>query len=367
MKVGILSQPLIHNYGGTLQNYALQYILHSLCHEAITINWGISESWSKWLIKFLIAKSRGLETPKSPSSTCRRDKYFRDFYKSYIERTKPMGTLNIDRILKKSYDAYIVGSDQVWRKDYNPNIEHMFLDFVPDEAIKIAYAASIGIDVWDYSEDLTKSCISLVNRFKAISVREETAIQLLRDNLNAKSELVLDPTLLMSLKDYELNLKLKPQNETNCIAVYILDMTKEKEFLLKEISELCKCEIDIIGNPEFYGNFEKRASLQYPSPQDWLCSIRDAKYVITDSFHGTAFSINFHRKFITLGNLERGNTRFDSLLNVFGLENRLVNIGEKSSDIFSIMSQEIDWNSIDSIRSKLIEKSINFLKNNLNA
>lgn len=367
MKIGILTQPVIHNYGGSLQNYALQNTLKKLGHDPYTINWGISESWAKWIIRFLLAKARGNQVPKNPFTIFSYERYFRNFHKSYIIRTNPMGPLNTKKIIKNSFDAYIVGSDQVWRKAYNPNIKHMFLDFVPDEAIKIAYAASIGIDAWDYSEDLTSSCISLVNRFKAISVREDTAIQLLRDNLNAKSELVLDPTLLMSLEDYELDLKLRPQTDTNCIAVYILDMTEKKRKLLKEISELCKCKIDIIGNPEFYGNFEKRSSIQYPSPQDWLCAIRDAQYVITDSFHGTAFSINFHKNFITLGNPERGNTRFDSLLNVFGLENRLVNIGEKSSDIFSIMSQEIDWNSIDSIRSKFKEKSINFLKNNLNA
>lgn len=365
MKIGILSQPLKHNYGGTLQNYALSFVLKSLGHNPYTINWGISNSWVKWTLRNLINILTNKPLTDSPYNINRQDEYFTIFHKKYINTTKCMGLISPRKVLNNDFDYIIVGSDQVWRKNYNSNIEYMYLSFVPDNIGFMSYAASIGIDKWDYPQDLTESCRKYISRFKAVTVREISAVKLLKDNLSVDSELVLDPTLLLTLQDYETNLSLKKRIDKPYVAVYLLDIDELKISLIKRIAKSLNIPINIIGNSNYYEDFKESKHSQFPSVESWLKGIRDAKFLITDSFHGAAFAINFHKQFVTLGNANRGNTRFDSLLGLFNLKNKFLESTEPAAIVAKELQSPIDWSSVDLIRSDLRQKSLNILKEQL--
>ena len=194
------------------------------------------------------------------------------------------------------FDAYIVGSDQVWRWAYNAHIEWMYLSFVKDESVKrIAYAASIGIAYWDYPQDKSIMCATLAQQFNAISVREKDAVSLVKEYLGMPAQYVLDPTLLLNATDYEQLLLLGPVKPDTSIAVYILDMTENKRLLLDDLQKRLHCKINVIGNPDAQNSSFSYRDRQSPPVEDWLNGIRKADYVLTDSFHGTVFSIIFHK------------------------------------------------------------------------
>lgn len=365
MRIGILTQPLRHNYGGTLQNFALQHVLTEFGHEVQTINWGIDHSWIKWIIHF-IAGSFGKEPcPKSPYHDQKEEIFFRRFHDSYIKRTKPIGKLSATVFVKRHYDMYVVGSDQVWRKDFNANLAYMYLSSVDDCVPRIAYAASLGIDQWDYPPMLTAQVKPLARKFKAISVREHNAVSLLKEALGVSSELVLDPTLLLSLSDYERLLNLSPKKSSKYIAVYILDMTPSLQTLITELSHDTGFKIKVIGSKTYEDDFLSAKTNTCPSIESWLEAIRDAEILITDSFHGTAFSINFNVNFVSIGNAHRGNSRFNSLLSMFGLTDRLVCSPSSTDAILRILRIPIDWNAVNSVKNEMLEKSMKFLKNNI--
>lgn len=362
MNIGIITQPLVHNYGGTLQAFALQAILQRLGHKPTTINWGIQNSWVKWALKnlFCIVKSRPLS--RSPFYVSQRDRNFNKFHNRYISRTKPVGLLQSKFVLKNHFDGYIVGSDQVWRKSYNPQIQFMFLDFLPEETKRMAYAASIGVDAWDYDKALSITCKEALKKFEVVTVRESSAISLLKENVDIVSYLVLDPTLLLRLEDYEKKLNLSARDPKSEIVAYILDLDDAKVSRLKSLSEITGLQVNIIGSSKMYGNFKISKKEEFPKIENWLESIRDAKYFVTDSFHGTAFAINFHKQFVTLQNANRGNTRFDSLFTLFNLNSRLIEDNSEMMSVYGKLIEPIDWNDIDLKRDELIRSSIKYIE-----
>lgn len=365
MNIAILTQPLLHNYGGTLQNFALQQVIKGLGHEVCTVNWGISNSIVKWFAHYCINMVTGRSKPENPRTAVLRDRNFIEFHRQFISTTKPMGLIKPEQLKSNDFNAYIVGSDQVWRKDYNPSIDYMFLSFVPNEAIRIAYAASYGKDEWDYPSELTQRCKHNAERFNLITVREQSAINLLKNHLGVNSSLVLDPTMLLDVADYERILNLKKKERSKKIVAYLLDLTDEKKELLSRISSELDLQIELIGNSRLKDNFSTREEVQYPSVQEWLEKIRDAEYVITDSFHGTAFAINFNKPFITLGNENRGNTRFESLLTLFGLQERIINKSDCLQETIETLKAKVNWVKVNEIKTDKKIYSIDLLKNNL--
>ena len=352
MIVGILTQPLEDNYGGILQNWALQQVLKQLGHEPITVDYGLKYSWNRFFLscgKTLITRIVGghRRFPHCPRHGRYGSKYTSEFIHNHITKTKPVKSLTSDLLQINEIKAIIVGSDQVWRPLYNKHIEDSFLEFAPDfKGVKIAYAASFGVDKWEFSEDQTKRCSSLAKQFDAISVREDSGVILCQKYLGVDAKSVLDPTLLVKEDNYLALCKNTPVNKDNFIAVYCIDITDERKKLINNASK--KLEMPVII---FSANRNVELTIE-----EWLAMFRDASYIITDSFHGTVFSVIFKKPFLTIVNEGRGTSRFKSLLSNLGLSYRM--------DMKSF-SEEIDWNSVD---HKLIEyrnESIQFLKSSL--
>ena len=216
---------------------------------------------------------------------------------------------------------------------------------------RIAYAASFGTDQWEFSTEQTTISSFLAKKFDVVSVREASGIQLCKQNLGVDAIQVLDPTLLLSAEEYLFLFTGNEHPQGDYIAVYTLDYTKKKMTLLKEVSRYLNIPL------YFIGRFTKKG---YPSVESWLEGIANAKYVITDSFHGTVFSTIFMRQFITLGNAVRGNSRFDSLFNILGIpkERQTNNVNQ----IIDLLQQPIDYKSVNRLKAEWQDKSNSFLQ-----
>ncbi len=351
MKIGIVTQPLIANYGGYLQAWALQEQLRKMGHEPQTIDYlpkpiswfPLLCSWGKTVVLRCLCKKRVF---------AKRQPYERiDVFKRFVQKnmvlTKCIHGYKGILINQYNFDAVIVGSDQVWRPTYNAYLQDMFLSFVKTNKVrKIAYAASFGVDKWELTPELTNECALLAKKLDAISVRERSGITLCKNYLDVDAIEVLDPTLLHTAEDYERLCADIPKETSLFLASYVLDLTPEKQTFIENLAKQKGIKVRMFSA-------HNEASL---SIEEWLSVYRDAAYVVTDSFHGTVFSILFHKPFLSIVNVERGASRFNSLLSKFGLLNCLI-----TSINQEIASNEILWDEIDAILETLRADATTFL------
>lgn len=312
MKITIITLPLLNNYGGNLQNFALQKVLVKLGHKPTTIDflriptcsfWIQICSWVKTILFFFIGKKRPFYRYSYKGV---RKSISQDFLDRYICKTEKCYKYKSKQLT--GCDAIIVGSDQVWRPKYNYRIEDMFLKFAEKRSIKrIAYAASFGVDEWEYSPRQTKICAGFAKKFDAISVREESGVKLCKENLGVDATWVLDPTLLLDKEDYCEVCKDIPVVREKILVAYVLDNNKDIRLLCESIAAERGLTLKFFG---------AGTDTNFTVPE-WLAMFRDASYIVTDSFHGTVFSIIFGKDFKCLYNKSRGSARFDSLLKIY--------------------------------------------------
>ena len=349
MKVGILTQHFFRNYGGILQNWALQQVLIQMGHEPLTFEHDTCYSRSRWLlrtVKQIVQKWSFASLPVYPYRGRVGHKPFIDFI---IKNIRSVMVHNFTSELEHYYrcEAFIVGSDQVWRPAFNwGRLNNMFLDFVSDSVRKIAYAASFGVSEWEYTVEETNRCRTLAKRFDAISVREDTAVTLCREYLDLKAEWVLDPTLLLDIEDY-LTLCRNVEESKNMVFVYALHIDNNMLRFASALAEEKSLTVKILLAGE--------ALRPEDSIEQWVAMFRDAEYVVTDSFHGMAFSIVFNKPFFIFKNESGGVARYYSLLQMMGLEHRIVEGQVKTQP------HDIDWKRVNKIRDEKRQESIHFL------
>lgn len=378
MKIGIITQPLRINYGGLLQNYALQQVLLKQGHDVYTIDRTYlndiyrleTHRYIKYLIKetinkFLIKKYSPTKNElRKITENCRRFVEENIIVTNYVKRKKDF----LATTAKYSFDAFVVGSDQVWRPMYSPNILNDFLDFCQEQPNikRIAYAASFGVDDWEYTPIQTTECSRLAKMFNAISVRECSGIELCKKHLGVEATLVLDPTLLLEKEDYiKLISKSGEQESEGNLFCYILDdndtIKNSIHYIEKKLS-LKGFQVKSAKKPYIIERGDNLTEHVIPSPTKWLRAFMDAKIVFTDSFHGCVFSIIFNKPFWVIGNKERGNARFDSLLKLFNLEDRLVSLDKIES---TNLLAPIYWEKVNTTKKEWQNKSLAFIKENL--
>ena len=362
MKIGIVTLPIQSNYGGILQAYAMQTILERMGHSVNVIGVNpIKKLPPKYIYLLRIWKKKVLH--KSVHVFYERDynrhiKHVNQFIKQFIEDKLNMRYINsFCDIEQNEFDCFIVGSDQVWRRpffinDFNTEIENAFLRFASGWNVKrIAYAASFGVDSWEYLTTETNNCAELAKKFDAISVREISGINLCKNFFGVKAIHVLDPTMLLETKDYIQLFKDKNTPQSNGeLLTYILDETPtKKEYIKKIVSESGYTPFSVIS----YDSVK-------PSIETWLRGFYDAKLIVTDSFHACAFSIIFNKPFSVIANPQRGVARIKSLLNHFGIDDKNnIIIDSPNSSIKIIQPPYNKWN-------ELKIESLQFLENNLN-
>jgi hypothetical protein len=377
MKIGILTLPLHTNYGGILQAYALQTVLKCMGHDAWIIKRGYRE-YSFFYYYYVLAKEltnkyilkKNLFIIFSKKEKKRIDttrmQYIQEFINKYLQpctEAYNSSTKLRNNIAEYHFDAYIVGSDQVWRCQYARDILYdFFLGFIrKNESVRrVSYAASFGIDQWEFSEKQTDICSQLIGLFDAVSVREHSGTLLCSRYLGINAKQVLDPTLLLDKSDYENLIRDQPKEQRQLLS-YILDNTEDKTNGVSELASFFNQEMLSFNNPN--PEYDMNAALEdrkaYPV-EIWLAGFRDATFVITDSFHACVFSILFKKPFFVYANEIRGLTRIRSLLNLFGLENRMI---FSSKDITKEkLEKEIDWNNVYGKLEQERIKSYSFLK-----
>lgn len=377
-KIAILTLPLHSNYGGLLQAFALQRALTFLGHESLLINNKTSNypNWRK-LISFLkqrifqLFKGGSVIRPDLTSNKNKRiiGEHSAKFVERYILKTELVPAIfNFEDIKSYNFEGYVVGSDQVWRPNYTPSIATYFYDFLePISTVKkISYAASFGVDQWQYSSKETKSCAMLAKMFDAVSVREDSGIDLCANFLNVESVKVLDPTLLIPKSDYE-NLVEKAQliKPTGKLFTYILDRSPANRNMEEKAASYLKTTHFTAMPRKDMLNLSSENIKEYifPPVEEWINGFMSADYIITDSFHGTLFSIIFNKRFISIGNKKRGLSRFTSILNLLGLEHRLLlNVEDFNPEL---LIQDIDWTQVNEKLSVEKEYSLKFLQTNL--
>lgn len=369
MKIGILTLPLNTNYGGIVQAYALKRTLENMGHEAIMIDHVFKPKLLPLKVRYLIYFKRSiLKYIFRKRIIVRYDKYCQEIYNykrkeiiPFIDKYISKSEFNVGSTNTSHLDAIIVGSDQVWRPAYANPIKKYFLYFVNnnDKIRKIAYAASFGTDIWEFTPQQTEECAQLVKSFDLITVREDSAIVLCREHFGVNAEHVLDPTMLLDKEDY---IKIAetdnaPVSSGNLFA-YILDDTIEKQNYVSDIGN----KSGLVPFSIMPTDKQLEQGESYPAVSVWLRAFMDAQFVVTDSFHGCVFSIIFNKPFIAIGNADRGKARFDSLFRLFRLENRLVTLSNLSMEP---LYQMINWNEVNAIREQMKEKSFSLLNKNL--
>lgn len=377
-KIGVLTQPLGHNYGGFLQAYALQTVLKRMGHDTKVVDIRKEESAQSWrfMLKQLVKRFLNviligfLKEPFliNPSKED-YDKIYRKnnhFLAKHVERTRRYDLIKSYLDLKEyHFDVFIVGSDQVWRPEYSVNMPNFFLDFLEGiQGVKrVSYAASFGVDDLSFSSENISSYSKLLKTFDAVSVRENSGVAICDEKFGVNATLVLDPTLLLNAYDYE---KLIEEDErivklSNSLMCYVLDGSKEKDIIISKLSSELGLVPNIIHPKKEYdrlGQLDVEKS-RYPSVTSWLSGFRDAEFVITDSFHGMVFSIMFNKQFLVIGNKDRGLSRFTSLLKILQLERRLICSLEDFD--FSVVDDNIDYQLVSNIINAEREKSFDFL------
>ena len=363
MKIGILTVPFNNNYGGLLQAFALKKVLMENGHEIVFINRQRNKGTTlKLRIYRLLVKVHLIHDFLEENNrrlSVNTDK-FRKKYLSPI--TEPYyNSEDLNKCLKMGIEAFVVGSDQVWRYEYaEDSICDYYFNFLKRTNIpRYSYAASFGTDVMDYPVDKIQTIASLLNDFSGISVREDSAISLLSNTFaipKGDIHVVLDPTLLLAPDVYTKLFKDYSVPAQPYVFSYILDRDiVDDQTVDALVKDLALIRVDLRAQT---GNTD---SIDVIKPvEEWLYSIYNAKYVVTDSFHGTVFSIIFNKPFVVLANPTRGITRLSGLLKMFNLEKHLQT--SITNETKEILNEALDWSDVNSKLNMLRQESLKFIK-----
>lgn len=379
MKIGVLTLPLHANYGGNLQAWALMNVLKEMGHDVWLIDLARYRiaGWrapavlvKRALLKYFFRRAE-VVVGKGILDGPRRaiyEKHARRFIADHISpRTRRFNsTRHLSRDIDKcAFDAIVVGSDQVWRPEYAPNVDDYFLGFLSDakSTRRLSYAASFGTSEWRFTPEQTKRCSALLNKFHAVSVREASAVDLCREKLGVAASHVVDPTLLLDVSAY---IKLLSAERADCqpsgkLFVYLLDKDPSKKAILEAL--VTKTGLSPFDVHTREGEPDACGSRIAPPVEDWIRGFRDADFVFTDSFHGCVFSILFNKPFVVYGNPQRGLARFESLLGTFNLLRRMIDNADAVDEILA--QSPIDWQVVKDVLSVERIKARQFLSSAL--
>ena len=354
MKIGLLTLPIETGYGSIMQAFALKNALTERGHEVILIRrmrqkkvFDVKRILRRCVKKFLLGKWNTIvfidkkEQQEFPFITQNTQKFVDKYLNPYSP--KYYTSKEMSDIKNLGLDAIVVGSDQVWRPGCMDYIEDYYLCFLGNNSIKrYAYAASFGIGEWIYSGEETVNCKEAAQKFEKVSVREKSGVSLCKDYLGVEADFVLDPTLLFD-KDFYLSHsgQVHDPNKEHAVCAFVLDRTTKKQALLEKISRIKNKNYFFAAN----NTEDRQAPLEdriAPSVESWIDSFNSADVVFTDSFHGCVFSIIFRKEFYVSVNKDRGAERFNSLLGMFGLGNRIVDLNTQLQTI-----QPIDWSVVE--------------------
>ncbi|MDR1539501.1 MAG: polysaccharide pyruvyl transferase family protein [Clostridiales bacterium] len=363
-RIGILTFHRACNYGAALQAYALYSVVRKLLADDTAVE----------VVDYLCDHLESVYNPfRLPDQSGRfalikktirfalhyREKSFslkafQKFRKKYLLLSKQYSLSDIERSVN-NYDMFIVGSDQIWNMDLTKGDATYFLNFETAKTKKCSYAASFGspLSFQEHSSEI----VSYLNDFCEVSLREKIGVNVLSKSLRCPIHTDLDPTLLLRRHDWEVISSESASNfRGKYILLYIVAPPKDLIEFAKELELITGYKVVMLCNSFKIGRGFKR--LRRQTPADFINLVANAEVVLTTSFHGLAFSIIFHRKFVVeVQSTDSTNYRIESLLQALGLEDRILT----ESSLKSYHSS-IDWLRIDDLLNDERQKSISYLR-----
>lgn len=319
MKIGILTFVGTQSHGACLQAYALKEAARELGSEVDIINYHCEKIDSVKNEKFIL---KGKSLKKHIGVILKRPIY-RNRFSKFEEFEKKM--LGLERIVTREemdglYDRIIVGSDQIWNTEITGNDFTYFLDNVTDSKKKLSYAASLGIDF--FPKDSEEKCISLINRFSKVNVRENSLKDYLSSKLNKDISCVIDPTQLISREKWDDIAGEIPLESGEYMFVHAPNESVSEWEIIYRIARENNFKIIYQTNKIYRKKGCK--CLYCVSPTEYLNYIKFSKYVVTGSFHTLSFSLIFGRNFLCTDSMVKGrNSRLSNLLEIAGCSDRM--------------------------------------------
>lgn len=390
MKIGIVTYVKCDNYGAELQAFALQWKLNSLGYDAEVINLekrnidmkrnpdvilgAIKQRFKQEGVfaivsivrKFLETKKRITDEDKYKAINENKHKLFESFFEKKVRHSQKYYSLDeISNATDLKYDVYIAGSDQIWNYIHTDRLDVYFLMFANKfKAKKISYAASVSI--YDIPKKWRAAYKTYFENIDVLSVRELHGAELVSKYSNKKAEVVLDPTFLLTKEDWVREVANDCGVEGDYLLIYTLSGSPHIRKMAHDIAR--RLNLKVVNIKSGYSDEPDDGTINVYEigPAEWVGLWSKAKYVVTDSFHGTAFSINFNIPFTTLVNPNSMmNSRVLSILKIMNLESRIVYDtlkGDlKPNDI------ALDFTETNRILKQWKEKSMNFLLHALNS
>lgn len=335
------------NYGSVLQAFATQVVLERVGYDVTVIDYFAPRNSVPEMLRGLKYKKPLFEKNPAalfaaraimlPSYLKRRSNFDRFVTKRLkLSETTYHSNAEIASDLPDA-DLYVTGSDQVWNSEWNGGIdEALFLAFTPENAKRISFSASFGKGSLEEGE--VKRTRELLSRYDSITVREDTGVEIVH-GLGLEADQVLDPTLFLTAEEWlPLISKRRPHGEY--ILMYNINHNAPLDRFVNRLANKTKLPVYYISY-QLHDCF-KRGRMRCCVPvEEFLSLIANARYVVCDSFHCTAFSVSFNRQFAIVPP-NRFGTRLESFMRVVGLEERIV--GERDIDIFDT---QIDWEKVN--------------------
>ena len=354
----------VYNHGASLQAYALQTYLESLGHTVEIIDYKpdyLSRHYLLWSVdnpvfdKPLVKQLYLLAKLPERLIALKRKRLFDEFTKKYLQLTSKRYHSNEELKAEPPLaDMYIAGSDQIWNTLFqNGRDAAFYLDFAPASAKRISYAASFATE--DVADEYRPFVCKMLQNFDAVSIRERCSLPLLTTLGRADGIAVCDPVFLLSNAQWE-SLLPQQQNKEKYLLVYDTEFMSKVKEIAKRIAKEKNLKIYNVSASRI-GYADK--DLWISSPINFVQLIRDASYVVSNSFHASAFSIVFERDFCVINRSEDINERMKSLLSNYELEERLV--AGYSENIL----KPIDYQQVRPQVQKDIEYSKEFLNQSL--
>jgi len=359
-RVGIITFHRAINYGALLQTYALQTSVEKLGCECEVIDYH-NERIERQYKKFTLMNAKGVKDVAKIFlyATTQNRKYdkFRSFASRYLHLSPVCR--NYDELIRISsrYDILISGSDQVWNYRLSDYDKAYFLKFEKNNKKKNAYAASFGIS--EIPEEKIEDYRKLLKDYNQITVREKRGAELIKNLTGRDVGVALDPTLLLRKEEWD-RIAEEKQKKSDYILIYSFGLTKTMNSFVDMLSKRTGCRV--IFFPVTY-SIRDRIKARYvknASPEDYLGFFKNARYVVTNSFHGTVFSITYNKPFFLERHSEHqhnNNSRFDNLLDLLELHDREIIKGENHN-----IDKPIDYLRVNSILEQERMKSMAYLE-----
>lgn len=389
-KIGIVAVTYKDNFGSALQTYATQYTLEKLGYDARIFEikgvhrgimmkkmlYYVSRLFdpveAKYLIANLVSRSRksaSVSSDQFAQNMKIRHQMYQNFNKKWNKMLPTVKGWSGLRKLASEMDAVVVGSDQLWRPS-NIVGSYYTLEFVPDNVKKIAFSTSFGVP--ELPARLHKHAKKFLARIEYISVREDSGAEIVKNESGREAQVVCDPTMILTAKEWMHIQNEKPFAEGNYILMYLMGDNPEQREFVKRLSKATRCRIIGLLHGATYISYDEDVADEKPynvGPSEFINLIRNAQYVCTDSFHCCVFSILNSTKFFVFRRWPdeskfSANDRLYTLLKFTGLENRMLTGME---NVESCIAEKIGFADVLAKVAQRRGKSMDYLVDALNS